>query len=39
MPSVDQFDEPAAVDVRIDLGRGNIGMPQKRLDDAKVRSA
>ena len=36
MPGIDQFDQPRAVDVGIDLRRRNIGVAKQRLEHAKV---
>ena len=39
MAGIHQFDQPRAVDVRVDLRGRDVGMAEQRLDDAKIRSA
>src|SRR5690348_1362400 len=39
MTRVDQFDQPSAVDMRVNLGRRDVRVAEKRLENPQVRAA
>ncbi len=39
MARIDQSDQSAGVDMGVDLGRGDVGMAEHRLEGAQVRAA